>query len=126
MEAWVAWLMGLFRSEHIEFALFAAAFISATVLPGGSEAGLAGAVAGTPWCIGRFIPERKKEGKALAWLHKYGYWALLMTWLPLFGDALPIAAGWLRLKALPCFLLIALGKGLRYAVVAGAVLPLAA
>lgn len=94
---------------------------------------LAGAVAGTPsrvvefvliamlgnalggmtgWCIGRFIPERKKEGKALAWLHKYGYWALLMTWL--------------RLKALPCFLLIALGKGLRYAVVAGAVLPLAA
>ena len=147
MEAWVAWLMGLFRSEHIEFALFAAAFISATVLPGGSEAVLAGAVAGTPsravefvliamlgnalggmtgWCIGRFIPERKKEGKALAWLHKYGYWALLMTWLPLFGDALPIAAGWLRLKALPCFLLIALGKGLRYAVVAGAVLPLAA
>ena len=48
MEAWVAWLMGLFRSEHIEFALFAAAFISATVLPGGSEAVLAGAVAGTP------------------------------------------------------------------------------
>ena len=117
MEAWVAWLMELFRSEHIEFALFAAAFISATVLPGGSEAVLAGAVAGTPsrvvefvliamlgnalggmtgWCIGRFIPERKKEGKALAWLHKYGYWALLMTWLPLFGDALPIAAGWLR------------------------------
>lgn len=109
MEAWVAWLMELFRSEHIEFALFAAAFISATVLPGGSEAVLAGAVAGTPsrvvefvliamlgnalggmtgWCIGRFIPERKKEGKALAWLHKYGYWALLMTWLPLFGDAL--------------------------------------
>lgn len=34
MEAWVAWLMELFRSEHIEFALFAAAFISATVLPG--------------------------------------------------------------------------------------------
>lgn len=41
MEAWVAWLMELFRSEHIEFALFAAAFISATVLPGGSEAVLA-------------------------------------------------------------------------------------
>ena len=48
MEAWVAWLMELFHSEHIEFALFAAAFISATVLPGGSEAVLAGAVAGTP------------------------------------------------------------------------------
>ena len=39
MEVWVAWLMGLFRSEHIEFALFAAAFISATVLPGGIGSG---------------------------------------------------------------------------------------
>lgn len=125
MEAWVAWLMGLFRSEHIEFALFAAAFISATVLPGGSEAVLAGAVAGTPSRVVEFVLIAML-GNALAWLHKYGYWALLMTWLPLFGDALPIAAGWLRLKALPCFLLIALGKGLRYAVVAGAVLPLAA
>lgn len=125
MEAWVAWLMELFRSEHIEFALFAAAFISATVLPGGSEAVLAGAVAGTPSRVVEFVLIAML-GNALAWLHKYGYWALLMTWLPLFGDALPIAAGWLRLKALPCFLLIALGKGLRYAVVACAVLPLAA
>lgn len=89
MEAWVAWLMELFRSEHIEFALFAAAFISATVLPGGSEAVLAGAVAGTPsrvvefvliamlgnalggmtgWCIGRFIPgaEKRREGIGMA------------------------------------------------------------
>mgnify|MGYP000391251893 CR=1 FL=1 len=55
MEAWVAWLMGLFRSEHIEFALFAAAFISATVLPGGSEAVLAGAVAGTPSRVVEFV-----------------------------------------------------------------------
>lgn len=39
MEAWVAWLMELFRSEHVEFALFAAAFISATVLPGGIGSG---------------------------------------------------------------------------------------
>lgn len=55
MEAWVAWLMELFRSEHIEFALFAAAFISATVLPGGSEAVLAGAVAGTPSRVVEFV-----------------------------------------------------------------------
>lgn len=82
MEAWVAWLMGLFRSEHIEFALFAAAFISATVLPGGSEAVLAGAVAGTPSRVVEFVL------------------------IAMLGNAL--------------------GKGLRYAVVAGAVLPLAA
>lgn len=82
MEAWVAWLMELFRSEHIEFALFAAAFISATVLPGGSEAVLAGAVAGTPSRVVEFVL------------------------IAMLGNAL--------------------GKGLRYAVVACAVLPLAA
>ena len=147
MNDWMTAALELFRSEHVELALFAAAFVSATVLPGGSEAVLAGAVAAAPerlaefviiamlgnalggmtgWCIGRFIPEREKEGRALAWLHRYGFWALLMTWVPLFGDALPIAAGWLRLNPALCFVMILIGKGLRYAAVAGAVLPLAA
>ena len=74
MEAWVAWLMELFHSEHIEFALFAAAFISATVLPGGSEAVLAGAVAGTPSRVVEFVvhwaiysgAEKRREGIGMA------------------------------------------------------------
>ena len=48
MEAWVAWLMGLFRSEHIEFALLPQPSFPLQCCRGGSEAVLAGAVAGTP------------------------------------------------------------------------------
>ena len=34
--------------------------------------------------------------KLLAWLTKYGYWSLLFSWLPIIGDPLCLAAGWLR------------------------------
>jgi membrane protein YqaA with SNARE-associated domain len=40
---------------------------------------------------------------------------LLLAWAPLVGDALCAAAGWLRLAWLPCLGWMALGKGLRYA-----------
>ncbi|HIC12703.1 MAG TPA: DedA family protein [Sulfurimonas sp.] len=30
--------------------------------------------------------------------HKYGYWVLLLSWLPLIGDALTLVAGLVRLK----------------------------
>lgn len=130
-------LLTLFQHESIELVLFVAAFISATVIPGGSEAVLLGAVAAQPnrtlefvliamvgntlggmtgYLIGRFIPEKKKEGRALAWLHKYGIWAVFFSWVPLFGDALPVAAGWLRLNPWLTALFVALGKGARYAV----------
>ena len=138
-------LLTLFQHESIELVLFVAAFISATVIPGGSEAVLLGAVAAQPdrtlefvliamvgntlggmtgYLIGRFIPEKKKEGRALAWLHKYGIWAVFFSWVPLFGDALPVAAGWLRLNPWLTALFVALGKGARYAVLV-AVLHLA-
>lgn len=130
-------LLTLFQHESIELVLFVAAFISATVIPGGSEAVLLGAVAAQPdrtlefvliamvgntlggmtgYLIGRFIPEKKKESRALAWLHKYGIWAVFFSWVPLFGDALPVAAGWLRLNPWLTALFVALGKGARYAV----------
>jgi membrane protein YqaA with SNARE-associated domain len=121
--------------------LFISGFLSATLLPGGSEAGLiatlslqqysvplviAVATIGntlgglTNYWIGIFIPNRtqsEKHGhKAIGWLQKYGYWTLLLSWLPVIGDPLCLAAGWLRMKFLPCVILIAVGKALRYAV----------
>ena len=146
MNEWIDTLLALFQHESIEYALFAAAFISATLLPGGSEVVLVGAIAGAPdrylefvaiatlgntlgsmtgYAIGRFIPEKKKEGRALRWLHRYGIWAMLFCWLPLKGDALSVAAGWLRLNPLATMALIAAGKAARYLVVGGAALPFA-
>ena len=51
------------------------------------------------------------------------YPALLLAWAPLIGDALCVAAGWLRLHWLPCCLFMALGKLGRYWLVAQTALP---
>ena len=126
--------------------LFLSAFISSTLFPGGSEAVLAylasdathsliilvlvatlgntlGAM--TSWGIGRLISIRysaeklskTSQQKAVERLQKYGSPILLLSWLPVVGDPLCVAAGWLRLHWLPSLLFIAVGKLLRYVVV---------
>lgn len=127
------------------WALFVSAFISSTLLPGGSEALLLWlasqqpedkwlllAVAGagntlggmSSWAIGRFIAWRfparglrgDKEQRALARVRRWGSPLLLLSWLPLVGDPLCVAAGWLKLRWWPALIFIALGKVGRYAV----------
>mgnify|MGYP003536477932 CR=1 FL=1 len=74
----------------------------------------------TSWWCGRVLPKwQRLEG--IPHKDKIARWGspvLLLAWLPLIGDALCAAAGWLRLHWLPCLLWMALGKGARYAVVA--------
>lgn len=57
--------------------------------------------------------------KAINWLERYGYIVLLLSWLPIIGDPLCLAAGWMRMKFIPCLIFIALGKALRYCLLAG-------
>src|SRR5688572_26602805 len=123
-------------------ALFAAAFVSATVLPANSEIvllavlkafperfaeAIAVATVGntmggmTTYGIGRLLPSRKiPAARALAWVRRYGPWVLLLSWVPIVGDALCAAAGWLRLRTLPSLAAMALGKLARYLAVAQA------
>ena len=120
--------------------LFVSSFLAATVLPGGSEVvlyalvhqGLATASAAlavatiantlggmTSYCIGRVMP----SGRALpgiATLQRYGSVALLLSWVPVAGDALCIAAGWLRINAVVATVFMAVGKLGRYVVIAAA------
>lgn len=114
-----------------------AAFLAATLLPGGSEVVLAGLVALHPevtlqallvatvantaggmstYLLGRIVP-RKEMPPQLAAVQRWGSLSLLLSWVPLIGDALCVAAGVLRLNGLACLLWMAAGKGLRYAVV---------
>lgn len=126
--------------------LFFSAFISSTLFPGGSEAVLAylasdaehplfllvvvatlgntlGAM--TSWGVGRLISIRYSterlskvsQQKAVARLQKFGSPILLLSWLPVVGDPLCVAAGWLRIHWLKSLLFIAVGKLLRYIVV---------
>ncbi len=144
----------LFSSPDAGLAgLFLAALLAATLLPGGSEVVLgylvvqgqhdpwlllvvatAGNTVGSlsSWLIGRWVsarwqPDWRQQAKyqrAEKWLRRYGLPALLMSWMPLVGDPLCLIAGWLRLPLLPSLLMIALGKGARYAVVIAALTEL--
>lgn len=127
--------------------LFLSAFISATLMPGGSEALLAYLVAQseipavlllvaattgntlgalTTWLLGIFAQRRYPAEKLIAQKHrnaietvrKWGVAALLFSWLPVVGDGFCFAAGWLRLPFRISLLAIIVGKALRYFAVA--------
>lgn len=118
--------------------LFLSAFVSATLLPGGSEVllwavvredaalfwpAIAVATAGntlggmSSWLIGRLVPA-KGQIRGLSWVRRWGNLALLLSWLPVVGDGLCVAAGWLRLHWLGSLTCIALGKLARYLAIA--------
>ena len=122
--------------------LFASSFLAATLLPGGSEAVLfavlkmhpdsassavAGATVGntlggmSSYLVGRLIPQTKPL-KGLGLLQRFGSPLLLFSWVPLIGDALCVAAGWLRLNPALAAVYMAVGKCARYALIAAAVL----
>lgn len=118
--------------------LFSSSFLAATLLPGGSEAVLFGVLRLHPeqfwpalgvatlgntlggmssYLIGRIIPP-KQNLRGLPAARKYGAPVLLLSWVPLLGDPLCVAAGWLRMDPWSSALFIALGKFARYAVIA--------
>lgn len=118
--------------------LFASSFLAATLLPGGSEAVLFGVLKLHPdqlwaalgvatlgntlggmssYLLGRFIPQ-KTVMKGLERVQKYGAPMLLLSWIPVIGDPLCVAAGWLRLNPWLSALYIAAGKFARYWVIA--------
>ena len=74
----------------------------------------------TSYAIGRLFPN-KIDCKALSWLKRYTEWALPLLWVALVGDALCIAAGWIRVNTW-LLMMMALGEFARYiAVAAGCV-----
>jgi membrane protein YqaA with SNARE-associated domain len=60
------------------------------------------------------------SGRTLNWLNRFGPAVLLLSWVPIVGDPLCLAAGSLRLKFIPCLFFMAVGKFGRYATLAGA------
>ncbi len=70
--------------------------------------------------------EQVKDKYKKAWhiSQRYGVWSLLLSWLPIIGDAFPVLAGWLKLPLWQSIILIILGKALRYAVLITSTLSL--
>ncbi len=122
-------------------AVFVSAFLSATLIPAGSEPILFGYTSVNPqmywiaiflatigntlggmvdwWMglLGRNGFEAFKGhtgGKLQDWLKHWGPKILLLAWLPGVGDPLCLAAGWLKLPLLSCTIYMFFGKLFRY------------
>ncbi|HWP10510.1 MAG TPA: YqaA family protein [Ramlibacter sp.] len=143
MQGWLESMLALLALPRFGLStLFVAAFVSATLLPVGSEPALFGllrlnpdlfwsavfvATAGNTlggmvdWWMGygaHQVVDRYRHSrshlKAMEWLERMGPKACLLAWLPIVGDPLCAVAGWLKLSFWPCVGYMAIGKFLRY------------
>jgi len=143
MDEWLASVLTLLALPQFGLStVFVVAFVSATLLPMGSEPAVFGLVKLNPelfwpailvatagntlggmvsWWMGygaeRVVErarQRPVEHRALSWLQRFGPKACLLSWLPVVGDPLCAVAGWLRLPFWPCVLYMAIGKFARY------------
>jgi len=55
--------------------------------------------------------------KAAERFRRYGSWTLLFSWIPFIGDPVTLVAGAAGVHIMPFLLLVAIGKGARYAVI---------
>ena len=143
MELWLNQLLQWLALPQFGLStVFVVAFVSATLLPLGSEPAVFGLVKLNPhlfwptiavatagntlggmlswwmgWGTNNMVRRWRDSGqhtRAMAWLQKLGPKACLLSWLPLVGDPLCAVAGWLKLPFWPCALYMAIGKFLRY------------
>ncbi|OGB84042.1 MAG: hypothetical protein A2535_01445, partial [Burkholderiales bacterium RIFOXYD2_FULL_59_8] len=126
MELWIDHLLTLLALPKFGLSsVFVVSFVSATLLPLGSEPVVFGLVELNPslfwpaiavatigntlggavtWWMGlasHKVVDKYQHSKhhlrAVAWLERLGPKACLLTWLPIVGDPLCAVAGWLKL-----------------------------
>ena len=143
MEVWIQHLLELLAlPEYGLSTVFVISFISATLLPLGSEPVVFGLVKLNPglfwpailvatagntlggaldWWLGfgahkiaDKYPHTSHHGRAVRWLKKLGPKACLLAWLPVVGDPLCAVAGWLKFPFWQCVGYMVIGKFLRY------------
>jgi len=86
------------------------------------------------WLIGRsverfrhrrwFPASERGLDRASRWYGRWGRWSLLLSWAPIGGDALTVAAGVLREPLWSFLLLVTLAKAGRYLILAALTLGL--
>lgn len=139
IEAAVQWLLGILALPKVGLAsIFVISFISATLLPLGSEPAVFALIKARPdlfWLailvatlgntLGGAVDygmgygakkafARERQTRWFHWLQRFGAKAMLLAWLPVIGDPLCTLAGWLKLPFWPSIAYMALGKFLRY------------
>ena len=151
MDTWLESLLVLLALPKFALStVFIVSFISATLLPLGSEPVVFGLVKLNPhlfwptiavatvgntlggavtWAMGlasHKVVDRYRHSshhlRALTWLERLGPKACLLAWLPLVGDPLCAVAGWLKMPFWPCLAYMAVGKFARYLVMTAALM----
>ena len=152
MPDWIHSLMQALAMPELGLStVFVVSFLSATLLPLGSEAVVFGLLKLNPdlfwptmgvptagntlggavsWLMGygaHTAVDKVRHGqptelRALRWLERFGPKACLLSWLPGVGDPLCAVAGWLKFPFWPCVLYMAIGKFARYVTMTAALL----
>ena len=86
----------------------------------------------TNWLLGRWVEHYRGRSwfpvsgrsldRATGWYRRWGRWSLLLSWAPIGGDALTVAAGILREPLWSFLLLVTVAKAARYIVLAAVTL----
>jgi len=155
MPVWIQHLLNLLALPGYSLStVFVVSFISATLVPLGSEPVVFGLIKLNPdifwqvvlvatagntlggavdWWLGygaHKVSDKYSHSKhhmrVLDWLEKLGPKACLLAWLPLVGDPLCAVAGWLRLPFWPCLFYMAIGKFARYVVMTSGLIGISA
>jgi len=152
MPDWITSLLHTLALPEVGLgAVFVLAFISATLLPLGSEPAVFALIKLNPelfwpailvatvgntlggalsWWMGygaHRMVDKARHGntthlRAVQWLERFGPKACLASWLPVIGDPLCAVAGWLKFPFWPCLAYMALGKFARYFTATGALI----
>ena len=139
IESGVQWLLGVLAIPKVGLSsVFCISFISATLIPMGSEPAVFAVIEANPllyWSViavatlgntlggvvddwlGYFAKTAIFPGLSGHWtarLQRIGPKSLLLAWVPGFGDPICTLAGWLILPFWPSVLYMAIGKCARY------------
>lgn len=139
IETAVLWLLKVLAAPTVGLtSVFLIAFVSATLVPLGSEPAvfavvkaneamfwpailvatvgntLGGAVDYLLGYRAKIAFAKERQSRWFGWLAKYGAKTMLLSWVPGIGDPLCTLAGWLHLPFWPSVMYMAIGKFARY------------
>lgn len=139
IESAVVWGLGVLAIPTVGlWSVFIVSFVSATLLPMGSEPAVFAVIKANGalyWSVivvatagntlggaldywmgysAKQAFSRERKSRWFHWLEHYGPKTMLLSWLPIIGDPICTLAGWLHLPFWPSVMYMAIGKFLRY------------